>query len=351
MEACNIEWVSPEELDELLSMGWFRGRGILFKAGIICFDGDLQSTINVRIRVDGFEPKKRHRKLLRRNRERYRIEWGKPQFDDSRNALYREHSKRFKEYTYESIDDAYMMNGPERQFDEYECAVYFQDELVALSYVDVGNKSMASIMCCFSDEHASHSLGIYTMLEEVEFARSLGLDHYYPGYVMDRSNAFEYKLSLGPVEWLVEDGTWKAGGRDTVQQTPLTILQERMQTLHEMLALHGIDAQLRYYPFFATGFLNTPQRMLELPAFFLWRQGQRQLAAGYDVDEQRYLFFEPVVMHDWDEFRMTGFTEEADANQLYVTHFMRADFRVYFDNFSSLYGILEEIALSNTEEE
>lgn len=347
MEACNIEWISPEELDELLSMGWFRGRGILFKAGIICFDGDLQSTLNVRIPVHSFLPKKRHRKLMRRNRERYRIVWGKPQFDEQRNAIYREHSQRFKEYTYESIDDAYMMNGPERQFNEYECAVYCGDQLVALSYVDVGVTSMASIMCCFLDEHADASLGIYTMLEEIEFARALGLEFYYPGYVMDHSDAFAYKLSLGPVEWLTEDNTWKAGGQEVVTSTPLIVLRERMQALHEVLSLHGIDVALRYYPFFATGFLNTPIRMLELPAFFTWRKGERTLAAGYDVDAEQYLFFEPIVVQEWDEFRMPGFTEEFNANPLYETHFIRADYRVYFDNFSALYSILEEISLSN----
>lgn len=349
MEACNIEWISPEELDEHLSMGWFRGRGILFKAGLICFDGKLQSTLNVRIPVHSFAPKKTHRKLLKRNRKRYRIIWGTPQYDESRNLIYREHSKRFKEYTYESIDDAYMMNGPERQFEEYECSVYCDDELVAISYVDVGARSMASIMCCFKEKNAGDSLGIYTMLEELEFARSLGLEYYYPGYVMDGSSAFDYKLSLAPVEWLTEDGNWRLGNRDVIHKTLLSELQERMHDLHERLSLHGIDATLRYYPFFAAGFINTPFNMLDLPAFFLWQGAERTLAAGYDLDAGQYLFFEPIYVHEWDEFRMPGLSDEFMSNPLYEVHFIKADYRVYFEDFSALFCVLEEISQTNSE--
>jgi len=343
LEACNIEWLSPEEYDELLAMGWFRGRGIMFRAGIICFDGGLQSTLNIRIPVADFVPKKSHRKLLRRNRSKYRIVWNVAKTDDARNALFNEHAKRFKEYTYATIEEAFLTNGPERQFEEYECAVYLGDELVALSYVDVGANAMASIMCCFGDQHSSDSLGIYTMLEEIEFAKNKGVAFYYPGYVMDQSKAFDYKLSLGPVEWLTHDGIWQQGDNTVITHTPLQVISDKMHALHEMLSLHGVDASLRYYPFFSAGFMQTPDRMLHLPAFFVWKQEQKTLAAGYDVDEERYLFFEPMEVPELGAIKMPNFTDEFKNNELYETNYIKIEFCVYFDTFNSIYGILKEI--------
>jgi arginine-tRNA-protein transferase len=343
LEACNIEWISPAELDELLSFGWFRGRGIMFRAGIICFNGELQSTLNMRINVNAFTPKKSHRKLLRRNREKFRIQWGAPKWDEEHNLIFKHHSLRFSERTNESLSDSYLLEGPERQFDEFECSVFYEDRLIAFSYVDIGAQSMASIMCSFDSEFDGDSLGIYTMLEELEFAKKMGLQWYYPGYVLDHCRSFDYKLSLAPVEWLMPDQTWQSGERSILTQTPLRVLHNKMQRLHEMLSLHGIEATYWNYPYFSSGYMNTPDQMLRLPAYFSWRQSEKILAAGFDLDEGRFLFFEPIIAHEWDDYRHPMVQQEIASKPHFEKHYIKTEFSVYFDSFSSLYGIIEEI--------
>jgi leucyl-tRNA---protein transferase len=343
MEACNIEWISPMELDELLAQGWFRGRGILFHSDIICFDGDLQSTLNVRLNVAAFVPKKRHRKLLQRNRAKYTISWGPPKLDERHNQIYHSHAKRFKDLPHETIDEAYLLSGPERQFHEYECSVYKGDQLVAFSYADVGVNAMASIMCCFDTDLEKESFGIYTMLEEIEFAKQQGIQWYYPGYVLDKSKLFDYKLSLGPVEWLLANESWQLGERSMIVRTRTDVLNVQMQKLHEMLALNGIDASWRFYPFFASGFVTTHDAMLALPTFFSWKHGEKTYAAGYDLDEGRFLFFEPVIAHEWDEYRHPNIYDELARNDRYEVHFIKTQSRIFFNSLRAFNRIIEEL--------
>jgi len=83
--------------------------------------------------------------------------------------------------------------------------------------------------------------------------------------------------------------------------------------------------------------------MLHLPAFFVWIQGQKTLAAGYDLDEERYLFFEPIVVPELGDVKMPNFTDEFKNNPLYETNYIKTEFSVYFDTFNSIYSILQEI--------
>jgi arginine-tRNA-protein transferase len=228
-------------------------------------------------------------------------------------------------------------------FEEWECAVYLDNRLVAISFVDIGRNSMASIMCCFAKDQEKSSLGIYTMLLEMEFAKNRGLTYYYPGYVMDFSDAFAYKLSLGAAEWLNSKGQWTLNREEVLDHTYMKLLNQKMNALHEMLALHGIDATLKYYPFFAMGYLPTPEKLLELPSFFSWRQGERNFGAGYHVDEGRYLFFELSYAQELQDLQPPKFTEEFLNNPIYELDYIKTDIRVYFDTFSALYALIEEV--------
>lgn len=79
-----------------------------------------------------------------------------------------------------------------------------------MSYFDVGRESLASLLGLYDPAYARFGLGIYTMLEEIEFARARELRFFYPGYVVPGLRSFEYKLELGPVQVLGEDGGWSA---------------------------------------------------------------------------------------------------------------------------------------------
>ena len=68
--------------------------------------------------------------------------------------------------------------------------------LIGFSFFDVGITSIASIIGIFNQSYAKYSIGIYTMLIEIEYAKSMELKYYYPGYVAYEPSQFNYKLRL-----------------------------------------------------------------------------------------------------------------------------------------------------------
>jgi leucyl-tRNA---protein transferase len=81
-------------------------------------------------------------------------------------------------------------------FNTYEINIYDHGKLIGYSFFDVGITSMASIIGIFDQSYSKHSLGIYTMLLEMEYAKSMQLKYYYPGYVAYEPSQFNYKLRL-----------------------------------------------------------------------------------------------------------------------------------------------------------
>ena len=63
-----------------------------------------------------------------------------------------------------------------------ECRVYDGHTLVALSVLDLGAGATSSVYGVFDPAFSGRSLGIYTMLKEIEFSQARGCNFYYPGY-------------------------------------------------------------------------------------------------------------------------------------------------------------------------
>ena len=120
------------------------------------------------------------------------------------------HKDRFKGFIHPTLNE-YLTSGFHRTvFDTREVCVYDGDKLVAVSYFDVGDRAMASLIGLQHPDYRKFGLGIYTMLKEVEFGRSAGLKWYYPGYVLDLPSDFDYKLELGEFEYYTPTKRWGA---------------------------------------------------------------------------------------------------------------------------------------------
>jgi arginine-tRNA-protein transferase len=87
--------------------------------------------------------------------------------------------------------------------------VFDGSELVALSYLDLGERATSSVYGMFEPAHSRRSLGIYTMLLEIEFSRRRGCAFYYPGYATREPSAYDYKKQFQGLEVLNwETGAW-----------------------------------------------------------------------------------------------------------------------------------------------
>jgi arginine-tRNA-protein transferase len=229
---------------------------MLYKMDLLCVDNNLYSVVNVRLNLEKFKLSKGQRKILRRAESRFRICIGIANPTPEKEALYQAHKHRFKGFIHETIQE-YLNAGFENSvFDTREITIYDGDRLIAVSYFDLGERAMASLLGLYDEQYSKWSLGKVTMLKEVEF----GIDHlkkwFYPGYVLDQDSSFDYKLQLGTMEYYSPAKRWT----NIEKFDPSTTLGYEVRTSTQKLIQSLIDRDIPYkswlYPYFSMGYVG-----------------------------------------------------------------------------------------------
>ena len=288
---------SSEELDEYLSEGWFRNGYLLAFTPLICMQGDVFVTVPIRARLRGHQHGRSNARLLRRNGERYRVSIGRPQLDAERERLYQETSKRFGGFRMAMLED-FLDTGPvEGFFDTYEVAVRDGGKLIAVSYFDCGRESIASLLGLYDQRYPRASLGIYTMLLEMEYAKERGMAYYYPGYVLQGHDWFDYKLRLGQMQYRGATGSWRSISDMPRNSKLRQRLYRRIVALESCFESSGLEFARRVYPLFWLGELEVMPELADdyvaSPLLVECCSGAdpgERLLAEYLPDEDRYLF-------------------------------------------------------------
>jgi arginine-tRNA-protein transferase len=249
------ETLSPGAYDRMLSRGWFRTGSFLARVSILCLNGTLRESVHIRIPLARYAPPKSRRRLLRRNRQRFRTEIGPARIDEARCALYEKMKPRFVGPITRDLETALFGPGP-RWFETYECAVYQQEQLVAVSYFESGRSSVASLLGLHDPDFARFGLGIYTMLEEIEVARQFGNRFFYPGSIIPGLPGFDYKLGFGPVQFLGSDGRWRHRANAPRRSPRAEALMQRLQAVESALSETDHPAVLRLYPAYPLGHID-----------------------------------------------------------------------------------------------
>lgn len=271
------QFLEPENLDAFLERGWRpTGQSIYTSDYLRTDDDELHGCLQIRLPLTDFSFKKRHRKLLRRNKQRFRVEQeraGRPDAELLRvNRLYMtEHPEK----TRQDLEYNVFTDSGQQVLDTRVMRIYDDERLVAFSYFDLGRRVMYTKAGIYDPAYEKYSLGLYTMLLEVELGLQVGLDYYYPGYYSPTFSAFDYKLRLGPMEYRdIPTGTWHPHSTavDETPEDPLAINRQRLEEAAEALSAAGIRAQFREYPSFTGRFRPVQQGenvMLDAPQLLL----------------------------------------------------------------------------------
>ena len=238
------ELLAPRQLDRLLGRGWFRSGPLLYRTPILPIDHQLRQLVHVRLRLDAPLTKSR-RRLLKRNRERFRVEIRRARLCNDRRRLYRRMHSRFLGFVMRDLDGLGITEPP---FDTQEVAVFDGDKLVAAAWFDLGERATAGLIGMHDPAYAKFGLGIYTMLEEMEHARQHGSRWYYPGYVVPGVSAFDYKLTVAPAQFLRPDGRWRALARPPSETPIADRAHDEMAALESALRAEGLCTERRLYP-------------------------------------------------------------------------------------------------------
>lgn len=203
-----VSWSVPGRLADQLWAGawWFLGT-TFFRQSVILWQGRPAQLLHLRVDLAGFEPDARLRRVRRRNRDLV-AHARTPVLDETRRRLFDRHKTRFTEGVPDSMDDFLGPAPGLHPVPGVEFDVYADGNLIAVSYLALGETAVASLYGVFDPAYSRRSLGWFTLLLELEYARRQGYRYYYPGYALADASRMDYKKRLPALEAYAWNRGW-----------------------------------------------------------------------------------------------------------------------------------------------
>jgi leucyl-tRNA---protein transferase len=199
---------SPEEMDALWAEGFRHFGTYFFRYNLGFYDREIRSVFPLRIRLADFSFSKSQRRVLRRNRD-LRAVVRPASIDAEKRRLFARHKTRFRENAPRSIEDFLSPSPAKVPCEGLEAAVYEDEKLVAVSFFDVGAESLSSVYAMFEPSITWRSLGIFTLLIEINHALELGKKFFYLGYAYEGNSFYDYKKRFRATEMYDWKDGWK----------------------------------------------------------------------------------------------------------------------------------------------
>ncbi|MEO6334847.1 MAG: GNAT family N-acetyltransferase [Pyrinomonadaceae bacterium] len=199
--------VTPPQLDRLLADGWRHFGNHFFRYSLGVYESDIRRVIPLRVQLARYSPTKSQRRVLRQNEDVSTVI--RPlEIADEAAALFEKHKQRFKAGIPDSIDDFISRSSDLMPCEALQIDVRIGDRLIASSYFDIGERAVSAIYGIFDPEFSSRSLGIFTMLKEIDFAVENKKEFYYQGYSYEGESFYDYKKRFRGTEGYDWNGKW-----------------------------------------------------------------------------------------------------------------------------------------------
>ena len=195
-----------DEFDQVLASGIRRSGVFLYHTACNGCSACEPSRVDVRKFVwrDSFQ------RVLKRGEKCLTIRVGRPSIDEYRLSIFNLHR------TQRGLGDS----DSKYQIDDYkgflvdtclaqslELSFWINDTLVGISIVDCGRISLSAVYTFFDPLHSKLSLGTYSILKQIEYARDSGRQYAYLGMVVRENRHLNYKTRFTPHERWIQ-GNW-----------------------------------------------------------------------------------------------------------------------------------------------
>lgn len=301
-----LDQVDGKKLDAYLDRGWYRMGQAVFTCRFLIFHGTLFPAIWVRLSLDNYKFSKRKRKRVATLSERFDTVIRPFELTSEKEDLYQIYRKQFPAKIAPTLSAALLDDSERNIFESHEIAVYDEGALIAFSVFDLGEDSIASILGVYHPAYSKYSMGMYSMLREIEFGIQSGFKYYYPGYVVPGYDKFNYKLQIGAVDYFNEElFTWEP--YESLKESMLftNIIKQKLEDFKVKLARSGIEAELFLYPPYEANLLGYwILDYLDYPIIILLpgRTDEYKLVICYDHRQNRYHFYECTVYDSLADF-------------------------------------------------
>lgn len=208
-----IQACTKEQCESLILRGWRRFGSMYFRP--IC--SECRACESLKIDIEPYNFSKSERRILRKNAHITTI--------IRHPTLTREHLSlfdRYHRYKHETRSWDTPKSDPKNYYASfvqghgefgYEVLYFDGDKLIAVDLIDILDEGISSLYCYYDPDYNSHSLGRFTLLQQIELARRLELKWVYLGYYVKGCQSLAYKADYQPSLELV--------GRPEEYETPM----------------------------------------------------------------------------------------------------------------------------------
>lgn len=197
--------------DALSKQGFRRSQNVLYRPSC----ADCTACLSARIRVEDFEQRKSHRRIIRRNRALERRATSPWATDDQFELFRRYLDSRHADGGMADMDvfefAAMVEETPIRsRLIEYSDLSEARDaRLKAVCLTDILDDGLSMVYSFFDPALIKNSLGTYVILDHIRIAREMGLPYVYLGYWVPGSPKMDYKAKFDALE-VFQGGEWVA---------------------------------------------------------------------------------------------------------------------------------------------
>lgn len=201
------EVVPDRTLQSLLANAGFRRSGnMLYRPNC----PSCQACMATRIPVSQFQTNKRQKRILKKNSDltvtALAAHYSQEHYDLFSNYLKTRHADAGMDDTSEEGYKSFLLG-------EWSDTLLleFRDQagtLLAVAVTDLLDNGMSAVYTFFDPEHAKRSLGVYAILQQIEYAKAQGTRWLYLGYWVADCQKMSYKTEYQPIQ-LLTGSTWQ----------------------------------------------------------------------------------------------------------------------------------------------
>jgi arginyl-tRNA--protein-N-Asp/Glu arginylyltransferase len=206
----SLEFILPADLlqnfHQYLAAGYRRLGSVLYRNA--CRSCSL--CLPIRLEAKRFKASKSQRRTLRRNSD-VRVECRAPSITPCKIELYSSYiaSKHPTGGEDDIRDSASSLSSLHLGYSgSIEMDYFLGEKLIAVGIVDEGADALSSTYFYYDTAYLMRRPGIFSILQEISLALSLGKKYYYLGFCIEETSKMSYKKFFRPNQ-VLKDGEWK----------------------------------------------------------------------------------------------------------------------------------------------
>lgn len=200
--------LSAQEIDQMLAQGWRHFGERFFRYNLTIHRNEVCRVMSLRLLLSEYAHKKKHRRILR-DIAQFSVSYRPLTVTEEMQGLFSRHKQRFEDNEPESIY-TFVSEQKDVPIRPMECCIYDGTKLIAASFFDEGETSVSSIYGMFDLNYSQYSLGIATMLLEIDYSKNKQKEFYYHGYCYDVPSFYDYKKRFPALYYYDWKGQWRS---------------------------------------------------------------------------------------------------------------------------------------------